>query len=80
MKTPLERIKAVIPAEIASEEQLAKVVAGDVVAVAGKLALDRQTDVTRALLMGASAERPDRTVAQKVVDLHHLIEQAEGSP
>lgn len=78
--SPLERIKSALPAELTSEEQLAHVVAGDVVLVAAALPADRQTETTRALMQGASGEKPDRNVYQKAIDLAHLVEQAESVP
>jgi len=75
--SPLERLTAALPAELASEEQLVHVVAGDVVKLATSLPPERQTETTRALLQGASSEKPDRKVHQKALDLAHLIAQAE---
>lgn len=76
MLTAIDRIKAAIPAAIVSEEQLVKVTAGDVVAVADDLPEERRTETTRALRKGAAAAKSHEKVLQKAVDLAHLIDCA----
>lgn len=75
----IDNIRDAVAGKTGGKEQLAAVVAGDVIEACGLVPASRRNRVTEALLAGASSVKEEAEVYQKVIDLRHLLELA-GTP
>ena len=76
--TALERVKESLAKHQAGRNQLARVQAGDVVALVDSVPSELADEVTAALAKGAKAVRSDSTIYQLVDDLLHVVALVEG--